>query len=156
MNEKASVYWNEFWKGKVAPSSVDAWQFGMEGSPMADELASLVISGKKTATCAAHAWYEDGSETLPAVGDHSIILNSNNAPVAIIKITDVQVMPMNEVPVEFAIAEGEGDLSYDYWWEGHKKFFTLDLAELGKEFSEDMLVVCERFELVDVKATDAH
>jgi len=58
---------------------------------------------------------------------------------------------MNEVPVEFAIAEGEGDLSYEYWWNAHKKFFTIELAEFGLEFSEDMLGICERFELVDVK-----
>ena len=151
MNEKAKAYWNGFWEGKEAPSSVDAWQFGMEGSTMADELAELVISGKKTATCSAHIWYEEEKEPLPAVGNYSIILNSKDEPVAIIKLTDVQVMPMNEVPVEFAIAEGEGDLSYEYWWDGHKKFFTLDLAEFGKEFSEDMLVVCQWFELVDVK-----
>jgi len=151
INENAKVYWNEFWKGEVVPSAVDAWQFGVEGSAMADELAALVISGKKTATCSAYICYEEENESLPTVDDYSIILNSKDEPVAIIKTTDVQVMPMNEVPEAFAIAEGEGDLSYEYWWNGHKGFFTLELAEFGKEFSEDMLVVCEWFELVDVK-----
>jgi len=58
---------------------------------------------------------------------------------------------MNEVSAEFAALEGEGDLSYDYWWKGHKTFFTAELAEYGKEFSDNMLVVCEWFEVVDVK-----
>jgi uncharacterized protein YhfF len=60
-------------------------------------------------------------------------------------------MPMNEVPEDFAIAEGEGDRTYQYWKEVHEKFCKEELSKLGLEFKEDMLLVCERFELVDVK-----
>ncbi|MCL2674582.1 MAG: ASCH domain-containing protein [Defluviitaleaceae bacterium] len=146
MNSEAKIYWDTFWDGDE-PHPVNAWQFGCDP----DELAHLVISGKKTATASAYACYEAENEPFPAVGDCSVILNSQDKPVAIIRTVDVQILPMNEVPLEFAIAEGEGDLSYEYWWDGHKKFFTMELAELGMEFSEDMLVVCETFELIDVK-----
>ena len=146
MNVETQAYWNTFWSGD-APHNVDAWQFGCDP----DELAQLVISGRKTATASAYIGYEAENQPIPAVGDYSIILNSQDRPVAIIRTTDVQVLPMNEVSPEFAAAEGEGDLSYEYWWDGHKRFFTKDLASYGVEFSEDMLVVCERFELVDVK-----
>ena len=153
MSEKAQKYWDEYWqnKGQAAPAIVKAEQFGAEYTEMADELAQLIIRGKKTATCSNHILYELENEPLPAVGLHTIILNSKDEPVAIIKTTEVEVLPMNKVTAEFAAAEGEGDLSYEYWWEGHKRFFTMELAERGREFSEDMLVVCERFELVDVK-----
>ena len=151
MNEKAQQYWDEFWKNKDQPTFVKAEQFGMEYTEMADELARLIIEGKKTATCSNYESYLRENEPLPAVGSYSIILNSQDEPVAIIKTTEVEVTPMNEVTPEFAAAEGEGDLSYEYWWEGHKFFFTKELAEYGKEFSEDMLLVCERFELVDSK-----
>ena len=151
MNEKAKAYWDEFWKGKEQPDLVTAEQFGLENTPMADELAQLIVCGKKTATCSCYDGYQWYNEDLPVVGLYTVVLNSQDEPVAIIKTTDVEVMPMNEVSVEFAAAEGEGDLSYEYWWEGHKKYFTQELAEYGKEFSEDMLLVCERFELVDVK-----
>lgn len=60
-------------------------------------------------------------------------------------------MPMNEVTEEFAVAEGEGDLTYNYWRDTHIQFFTKELSELGLSFSEDMLLVCERFKLIDVK-----
>lgn len=60
-------------------------------------------------------------------------------------------MPMNEVPEDFAIAEGEGDRTYRYWKEAHEKFFTEALKSVGLEFSEDMMLVCERFELIDIK-----
>lgn len=147
VNQKAEMYWNRFWEGRKQPKSVNAWQFG--GSP--DAYAQLVIDGIKTATCSGYIFYEMENEPLPAINDYSIILNSTDEPVAIIKVIDVQILPMNEVSKEHAIAEGEGDRSYQYWWNGHEAFFKKELAEIGMEFSEDMLVVCERFEVVDVK-----
>ena len=150
MNAKAQQYWNKFWEGKEQPTLVKAEQFGMEYTEMADELAQLIVEGKKTATCSGYDFYQWENEPIPVVGQHTIILNSRDEPVAIIETTDVQVVPMNEVSAEFAAMEGEGDLSYAYWWEGHKAAFTKELTEYGKEFSEDMLLVCERFRLVDL------
>ena len=148
VNEKANQYWSEFWLGKEKPKSVKAEQFGFDP----DMLAQLVIEGKKTATSSAYAIYELENEQIPTTDSYRIILNSNEEPVAIIKNVDVQILPMNRVPHEYAIDEGEGDLSYTYWWNGHKAAFTMDLEEYDMSFSEDMLVVCERFKLVDVKA----
>jgi len=150
MNEQVQKYWNGFWKGKKAPTDVNAEQFGWEGTPLADELADLIVKGIKTATCSGHMFYEE-DEALPEVGKYTIILSSKDEPVAIIKNIDVQLVPMNEVTEDFAKAEGEGDLSYDYWYEGHKKFFTEECNQYGVELKEDMLLVCEWFELVDVR-----
>lgn len=121
---------------------MEAFQFGAE----ADWLADLVVEGKKTATCSAHVSYAIEKEALPHVGQYSIVLDAKEQPVAIIRVTDVSIMPMNEVPVDFALAEGEGD--YDFWWSAHKKFFTNELAAHGLEFSESMPLVCERFETI--------
>ena len=151
MNEQAQQYWNDFWKGKTPPALVKAEQFGPEGSEWVDKLAARIMEGKKTATCSGYDFYQWENEPIPVVGQHTIILNSRDEPVAIIKTTDVRVIPMNEVTPEFAAAEGEGDLSHAFWWEAHEAAFTADLAEYGKEFSETMPLVCERFELVDVK-----
>lgn len=146
MNQAAQTYWDEFWGTQEQPQSVSAWQFG--ASP--DYLAQLVVDGIKTATCSGHIFYELENESLPAVNEYSIVLNSEDLPVALIKTIEVTVSPMNEVPEEFAIAEGEGDRSYRYWWNAHENFFREALNEVGREFSEDMLLVCERFELIDV------
>ena len=148
MNEQALEYWNKFWKDKPEPKKLTAEQWGFEGTPLADELAQLMIEGKKTATCSAHVLYELENEPIPEVGEYTIVLSSKNIPLCIIKTTDVQIIPMNEVTEDFARAEGEGDLSYSYWWDGHVRFFTEDLAAYGLEFSEDMPLVCERFEVV--------
>jgi len=145
MNEAAQIYWNEFWKDKKKPVEVNAWMFG--ATP--DELAQLVIDGKKTATCSGHVFYELDKEPLPKVDEYSIILNGKEEPVAIIKIVEVSIMPMNEVSEEFAVAEGEGP--YEYWKSAHEEFFKRELKAVELEFTEDMLLVCERFKLIDVK-----
>ncbi|MED1283926.1 ASCH domain-containing protein [Bacillus mycoides] len=147
MNPLAQSYWDTYWGNNEKPESVTAWQFG--DSP--DYLAQLVIDGVKTATCSGHIFYELENEPLPTTNDYSIVLNSQEEPVAIIKTIEVTIMPMNEVTEEFAIAEGEGNRTYSYWRDTHIQFFTKELSELGLSFSEDMLLVCERFKLIDVK-----
>lgn len=145
MNKAASEYWKAYWKGQEKPESVTAWQFG--DNP--DVLAQLVVKGIKTATCSGYIFYELENEPLPTTEDYSVILNSEDQPVAIIKTTSVEITPMNEVPEAFAIAEGEGNRTYEYWWDVHEEFFENELKAIGREFTEDMLLVCERFELID-------
>lgn len=147
MNQAAKTYWDDYWKGQEKPASVSAWQFGADP----DHLAQLVIDGVKTATCSSYVVYEMENEPLPSAGDYSIILSSRDEPVAIIQTVEVEIMPMNEVPEEFAAAEGEGDRSYAYWKQTHEKYFTDELHQMGLAFSEDMLLVCERFKLIDIK-----
>lgn len=147
MNEQAQDYWDTYWKGNEKPLTVTAWQFG--GNP--DKLAKLVMNRVKTATCSAHLLYELENEPVPKVDDYSIVLNSKDEPVCIIRTSDVKIMPMKEVPPEFAFAEGEGDRSYDYWRNVHIEFFTEELSGVGLEFSEEILLVCEHFDLIHVK-----
>ncbi|HLR42794.1 MAG TPA: ASCH domain-containing protein [Pseudogracilibacillus sp.] len=147
MNNEAKQYWKDFWGNEQAAGSVSACQFGVDP----DTLAQLVIDGIKTATCSGHIFYEIENEPLPKIDDYNIILNSADEPVAITKTVDVTITPMNEVSEAFAIAEGEGDRTYQYWWNEHERFFKEELKAIGREFSEDMLLVCERFEVVDVK-----
>ncbi|QHJ69900.1 ASCH domain-containing protein [Planococcus halotolerans] len=147
MNEQTEKFWNDYWanQGQLKPEKVEAFQFGAE----ADWLADLVVEGKKTATCSAHVYYEIENEPLPHVGQYNIVLDAKEEPVAIIRVTEVSMMPMNEVPVEFALAEGEGD--FEFWWNAHKNFFKSELGKLGLEYSESMQLVCERFETLHTK-----
>ena len=147
MNEATEKYWNGYWKGNPPQKNVIAGPFGFPGTPMADKLGALVMAGKKTATCWTYALHEQGNEPMQEAGDFYVVLDSKDEPLCIVRVTSVEVIPFKEVTPEFAAAEGEGDLSYEYWYEAHKWFFQ----EQGLEFSEDMRVVCERFELVDVK-----
>ena len=144
LNEHTINFWNEFReRHEQSPSvEVDAFQFGAD----ADHLAELVVDGKKTATCSAHVLYELEGEAVPRAGQYSIVLNSKEMPVAIIRVTNVSLISMNEVPEDFALAEGEGD--FDYWWNAHKQFFSCELKVYGLSYTENLLLVCERFEVV--------
>lgn len=136
--------WNDFCVVTQQEGSQykDSFQFGTS----ADWLADLVVEGKKTATTSGYVFYELEKEALPQAGEYYIVLNGMEKPVAVIQIQSVEVMPMNEVTEEFALAEGEG--GYHFWWDAHEKFFSELLKEYDKEFSPDMLVVCERFKKV--------
>lgn len=121
---------------------MEAFQFGEK----ADWLASLVVNGTKTATCSSYPLYEIEGNPLPKVGDHQIVLDSQNQPVAIIKSYAIDIYPFNKVPVGFALAEGEG--TYDEWKKAHIAFFGRTLPQYGLVFTKDMLTVCDRFEKV--------
>jgi Uncharacterized protein conserved in bacteria len=152
MNEQARNYWNEFWNGNVPNVAVTAEQWGWNGTPLVDELADLILKGIKTASCSSYDEYlHEGEDPMVRIGTYTIVLNSKDEPVGIIKYTEMTIMPMSEVTEEIVRAEGEGDLSYEYWYEAHKIFFTELMSKIGKEFHEDMLLAVERFELVDVK-----
>ena len=141
---KVQQYWNDFCvtNQKEETEYKDAFKFGAS----ADWLADLVVEGKKTATTSGFVFYELENEAIPQAGEYYIVLNGQDEPVAVIQVQSVEVVPMNEVTEDFALAEGEGD--YQFWWEAHEKFFNEALKEYDKEFSPEMLVVCERFEKV--------
>ncbi|NNG19917.1 ASCH domain-containing protein [Naumannella sp. ID2617S] len=120
-----------------------AWSFGATPE-QADELLRLVLDGTKTATASARWDYDADQESLPEPGDLSIILDSRGHPRALIRTTEVAVVPFDRVGAEHAYAEGEGDRSLAHWREVHRRFFT-EHAEHGRGFSEDMPVVLERF-----------
>ena len=127
-----------------AGADYQAWAFG--GNP--DKLAELVLAGIKTATASAYPLYAIDGEPLPKVGEYSVILDSREAAVCVIRTTRVSVLPFDQVTEKHAWLEGEGDRSLSYWREVHRKFFTACMAEAGQMFDEKMPVVCEEFELL--------
>jgi uncharacterized protein YhfF len=124
-----------------------SWGFGA-GAEMADDLGGLVVKGIKTATCSLYWEYEAGLEVLPKTGDLSIILDGQDMPMCLIETLSVKVMPFNMVDAQFAYDEGEGDRSLDYWRQAHWQFFGRTCAEIGRQLSEEMPVVCERFRVM--------
>jgi uncharacterized protein YhfF len=120
-----------------------AWAFG--GTPeQADELLALVLSGRKTATAGALWEYEAEGEDLPTPGMLGIVTDGRGVPHALVVMTDVEVVPFDEVSAEHAFLEGEGDRSLATWRETHERLFTQQAVE-GRGFSRDMPVVLQRF-----------
>lgn len=114
----------------------------------ANELAELVLNGTKKATASLYELYEIENEELPKVGDLSIITNWDGIAQCIIQTTNIEIVPYKDVTEEFAATEGEGDKSLAYWKKAHWNYFSSEMKKIGMEPNEDMLVVCEKFEVV--------
>ena len=125
----------------------ESWYF-CNNKKDANELAELVKKGIKKATASLHCLYEIENEQVPKAGDYAVITNWNGIAQCIIKTKNINIIPFKNVTKEFAAKEGEGDKSLRFWRKVHRKFFAMELKERNKKFSEDMLVVCEEFEVV--------
>jgi uncharacterized protein YhfF len=118
-----------------------SFAFG-DGAVLADELLDLVLKGVKTATCST----EDEPNTSTP-GEQWTVLDGHGQPRCIIETTEVTYRRYGEVDEAFAFDEGEGDRSLAYWRDAHRAYF----GRRGK-FSEDMMLMCERFRLVEILA----
>jgi uncharacterized protein YhfF len=130
------------------------WQFGI-GSEQGDRLLACVQGGAKRATAGALAAYEHDGEPLPACGDFSVITDGSGVARCVVRTTRVDVVAFDRVDADHAHAEGEGDRSLRGWRAAHWDFFTRELAVWGQAPTGDMLVVCERFELLFVAGDPA-
>ena len=150
--EKIKTYWQEFLSTLPADSPYRSKTYVAEGwgdSPaLANELGALIVQGIKNATCSAVWEWEAEGNPIPEEGYITIALDGRGEPRCIVETYEISIRRYNEVDADFAHAEGEGDLSLEYWRAAHKRYFTRTLAKIGKEFSEDMPLVCERFRVI--------
>ena len=112
---------------------------------MADELLDLVPTGRKRATC----WSAEVGIQDAFIGGQWVVEDSKGRARAIVETTSLEKVVFEKVDAEFAAAEGEGDLTLEYWRNAHQKFF-----EKHGGFDSQMLLWCENFELVEVLALE--
>ena len=150
--ESIEAYWRGFLSTLPADSPYHTKTYVAEGwgdSPvMADELGALIVQGTKTGTCSALWEWEAEGNPIPREGLITVALDGGGEPLCIVETVDVTIRKYNEVDADFARAEGEGDLSLEYWREAHRNFFSRTLPKIGREFSEEMPLVCERFRVI--------
>ena len=146
------AYWQRFLSTLPHDSPYRRKTYVAEGwgdSPvLADELGALIVQGTKTATCSALWEWEAEGNPIPQAGLLTIALDGPGEPFCIVETFEVTIRNYNEVDADFAREEGEGDLSLHYWREAHRNYFSRVLKKIGKEFSEDMPLVCERFRVI--------
>jgi uncharacterized protein YhfF len=150
--EQVHAYWQKFLSMLPPDSPYRTKTYTSESwgdSPeMANDLGDLIARGIKTATCSALWEWEAEDKPIPREGLLTIVLDGQGSPLCIVETTEVTIRQYNEVDDEFAQAEGEGDFSLEYWRQAHKNFFSRTLPKVGKEFSQNMLLVCERFQVI--------
>ncbi len=124
--------------------SYDAWSFG-DNAAMADDLGQRVLNGTKTAT-AGLVWEDEHfGWKVPAVGDKTIILDGTGRPLCIIETTVAVAQSFDAVDEVFARLEGEGFESVEDWRRAHWRYFSRRCAEIGREPSGRMPVLCQQF-----------
>jgi uncharacterized protein YhfF len=121
--------------------SLRSFAFG-DSPALADELLELVLRGTKTATCST-----EDEPNISTPGERWIVLDGQGNPRCVIESVEVAFRRYNEVDAKFAFDEGEGERSLAYWSDAHRRYF-----ERAGKFSEDMILMCERFRLVEIFA----
>ena len=152
MDSKAQAYLN-FYLSTLSPDqrkkykSFDSYYFCAD-EESANLCANLVLEGEKRASAGLLWSYEAEKEPLPEIGQLSVITNWDKIPQCIIEIISVEQKPFNEVTDEFAFEEGEGDKTLDFWRKVHWEFFSAECEDIGREPSQEMPVILEKFKVV--------
>lgn len=149
-SEAVENFWSRFSASnpQIDPSTpYQAWHFG-NSSPMASELADLVLAGKKFATASLAEVNELKPDEAPVAHGYSVVTDFEGNPICVVQTTEIVHTPFNEVGAQFAADEGEGDQSLDYWRRVHKEYFGRETESMNLEFHEDSVVCCERFKLL--------
>ena len=122
--------------------------------PLREQLVEAVRAGTKTATSSLVREYEVEGCPLPSPGDVGTVIDSEGTPQFSIETVEVEVVPLRDVSLKHAVAEGEGFTSVAAWRAAHEAFWAApdSRALLGEAFTvgDDTLVVLERFTLRDV------
>lgn len=142
-------YWSTFLQAKnLAPDTkrLDVFHFELT-EKWANILLDLVLQGKKRATCSSLVSFEQEG-IMPKEGDYSIVTDWDGNPRCVIQTVKVTHMKFKDMTFAICSKEGEDD-SLESWRNNHISFFTREgKEECGYEFSEDMPIVFEEFEVV--------
>ncbi len=126
---------------------VDTDYFG-DSPKLADSLLALILAGTKTATCSSLWEWEHEHDHPLTPGYLAAITDGQGNARCIIQTLEVKVTPYNQVTQEFAKAEGEGDLTLDWWRDAHWKFFSRTLPRINKQPTQTMPLLCEHFRVI--------
>lgn len=147
--EKIDIFWKDFLiKTNRCETTkyLDVFHFELT-EKWANELLRLVLIGQKKATASSLWSYEIEGERVPKVGDLSIVTDWEGVPRCVIETSAVTIIPFLEITYDICKREGEDD-TLESWRAGHRRFFKGEGKELGYEFSNDMPVIFEDFEVV--------
>ena len=119
-------------------------ELGYRGTELRRKLVDAVLRGEKTATASLREEYEpDTSDQLPQPGESLVLLGYDDEPLGVVRTTELRVVRAGDVDLQFARDEGEGFETVAQWRSAHELFWA------DKTITDETLVVCERFTLVE-------
>lgn len=149
-NRSAKNLWGDYLDKHLEDAFVDdpKVEHFCDNEHDANECVKLVQKGIKRATSHSLLGLQLRNERLPKIGDFRIVTDWNGEAKCIVRTTSVQLKPLFSVSADYALVEGEGDKSLDYWKKVHWDYYTRELAEFDRTPKQSMIVVCETFEKV--------
>lgn len=106
------------------------------------------MNGKKRAATSLVKESELEGWPEPEVGQYNIVLDGYDRPAAVIRTVSVRRCRFSDVDEEHAYWEGEDERTLDSYIREHTKYYTRIGRRLGFEFTPDMEVILDRYELV--------
>ncbi|MEU8380513.1 ASCH domain-containing protein [Streptosporangium sp. NPDC048865] len=140
------------------PASLPKAEFAFPG-PLRDRLVAAILDGRKIATTGLAVEYELEGAPLPESGERSVVVDSDDRPVAVVEVTSVRVVPLGEVDAAHALDEGEGHTTVAQWRAAHEAFWhgremRSALGDAGFTVDDTTPVVLERFRVIaDLRTT---
>lgn len=138
----------------AAPGDLPIAEFAFPGE-LRDRILAAILTGEKTATTSLLVEYELDGEPMPQAGDRLVVVDSGERPVAMIELTDVRVLRLDQVDRDTAREEGEGFSGVEEWRVAHEAFWNGCIDDLRARLrdstwtlSDETLVVVERFRLI--------
>ena len=120
-------------------------EFGSKGENR-DYLNLLVLEANKRATAGHFKYdYQEQGEPLEHAGEKLAMLDNDGNHIATLLITRVELVRFADVSDEFAIAEGEGDLTGEEYRAGYKPMWL----RMGYDVTDDTLVATVYFDLFE-------
>ena len=136
------------------PSALPHWGFVFPGR-LRDQLTALALAGAKTTTTGLLAEMELDGDAVPEPGERSVLLDSEERPVAIIETVACRVVRLGDVDDRHAIDEGEGyanaaefRIAHERFWNGYADDLRARLGDPAFAITDDTPVSVERFRVV--------
>lgn len=134
-------------------SDLPPFEFGTPG-PSRDRLVAAVLAGRKVATSALLRQYGEEAELLPDAGARRVLVDSANAPVAVVELLDVRVIRLGDADLQLAVDEGEGFETVQEWRDAHESFWNDTVRPTLRDpdrwqIDDDTQIVVERFRAID-------
>lgn len=144
-------FWNRYLESTSNPQDAnsrffESFKIGSTAA-QADSGVELILSGEKTATSSLLWEYEVEGRSIPSIGSLSVVEGGDSQPICVVKTIWVNVIPISEIDESFAIDYSETNGTVDGWHRAFDEYYSRICSELGREFSVDTPLVCERFEV---------
>lgn len=123
------------------------WHFG-DAAEVATRVGHLAKTGIKTASSGLVWEMEHNGLQPPQVGDLAIVTDGVGEPLWVVEITEVVIKSFNEIDEQFAFDYGENTRTLAQWRVDNWDYFTHWCAVIGRQPSETMPLVCQRFRRV--------